>query len=406
MFQMVDQLLTSGTSSPTATPALLSQALLNLIELLYDLNCQDLPEFFEDNLDAVMTLLHKYLERPPGIETVASAEAEDDETEVERIRASICEVVQLYSYKYADVFKQNDEFVQTVWNMISGLSKSKRFDALVNKAIGFLAIVVKMPGKQSVFSGPGTLEAFAEHIVLPNMELREFEAEMFEDDPAEYIRRDIEGSADSDTRRQAASEFTRALMEHFESQVTSIFSRYVGQYMQQYAADRQANWQAKDTALFLLTSVASRGVSTAQQGVTATNALVDVVTIFREHVLPDLQLPAGQVNAIVRADAIRFLFSFRSQLTKDQLLQVLPILAPHLADPSFVIHTYAAMTIERILFMRAEGRLLCVSSVSAKLTHAGSRQPTSSRSRTASSTPRCRSSRRAARQQRSQPTII
>lgn len=43
------------------------------------------------------------------------------------------------------------------------------------------------------------------------------------------------------------------------------------------------------------------------------------------------------------------------QLTKEQLLSVLPLLTPHLQNPSFVIHTYAALTIERILFIKQEG---------------------------------------------------
>lgn len=69
--------------------------------------------------------------------------------------------------------------------------------------------------------------------------------------------------ADSETRRQAASDFTRALMEQFESQVTSIVTQYVGQYLQQYSSDSKVNWKSKDTAIFLLTSIASRG-STVQ----------------------------------------------------------------------------------------------------------------------------------------------
>lgn len=37
---------------------------------------------------------------------------------------------------------------------------------------------------------------------------------------------------DSETRRQAASDFTRALMEQFETQVTAIVTRYIGAYLQ------------------------------------------------------------------------------------------------------------------------------------------------------------------------------
>lgn len=54
---------------------------------------------------------------------------------------------------------------------------------------------------------------------------------MFEDDPAEYVRRDLEGS-DSETRRQAASDFTHALMEQFDKQVTEIVTKYVQAYLQ------------------------------------------------------------------------------------------------------------------------------------------------------------------------------
>lgn len=68
-------------------------------------------------------------------------------------------------------------------------------------------------------------------------------------------------SSDVDTRRQAAADFTQALMQQYEQQVTDIITRYVGAYLQQYAANPAANWKSKDTALFLLTSVASRSSS-------------------------------------------------------------------------------------------------------------------------------------------------
>lgn len=91
----------------------------------------------------------------------------------------------------------------------------------------------------------------------------EHEEEMFEDDPAEYIRRDLEPSAESDTRRQAATDFTQALMANFETEVTSIVQGYITNFLGQYAQNPQANWKSKDTAIYLLTSIASRG-STVQ----------------------------------------------------------------------------------------------------------------------------------------------
>jgi hypothetical protein len=39
-------------------------------------------------------------------------------------------------------------------------------------------------------------------------------------------------NADSDTRRRAAADFVRGLMEHFESQVTAIFLTYIQHFLQ------------------------------------------------------------------------------------------------------------------------------------------------------------------------------
>lgn len=44
--------------------------------------------------------------------------------------------------------------------------------------------------------------------------------------------------------------------------------------------------------------------------------------------------------------------AFRSQFPADQLASVLPVLTRFLAAESFVLHTYAASSIERMLAMR------------------------------------------------------
>lgn len=72
----------------------------------------------------------------------------------------------------------------------------------------------------------------------------------------------IDRHTENDTRRKAASDFTRALMENFQEQVTGIISRYIGYYLQEYNANREENWKQKDTAIYLLTSIASRGSTT------------------------------------------------------------------------------------------------------------------------------------------------
>ncbi|KAH9814533.1 Cse1-domain-containing protein [Melampsora americana] len=345
-------------SLPAAQQQDLIKSLLNMIQIYYDLNSQDIPEFFEDNLPEFMTILHKYLTWDyPG----SSSNEDDEEAEagdLEKIKASICEVAELYSQRYLDVFPMMGMFAETCWAMLTRLGQEQRYDILISKATRFLSVVVRMPSQKALFESDATLEAFCEKIVLPNMMLREFEVEMFEDDPAEFVRRDLEGS-DNDTRRQAATNFTRALMEQFEAKVTQIITTYVQDNLQKYASNPAANWKSKDAAVSLLASVASRS-STLTGGVTSTNSLVDVVRFFSEHVVQDLQLSTGApaIHSVIVADAIKFLHTFRNQLTREQLISVIPLLVPHLRSDVMVIYTYAAHTIERILFIKRDNQLL------------------------------------------------
>ncbi|WVN85455.1 uncharacterized protein L203_100601 [Cryptococcus depauperatus CBS 7841] len=358
IFQHVDKLLQAPSASlpPKSSLPLLSQTLLSLIQLFHDLSSQDLPPFFEDHMSEFMGgdqpgWLRKYLDW----ETEELKGDEDDETPgpLQKIRSSICEIAELYAQKYSDVFTQLGSFVDGVWNMLTRIGSGTREDVLVSRALRFLSVVVKMGNHRAMFSAPETLAAFCEKIILPNMAIREHEEEMFEDDPMEYIRRDLEPSAESDTRRQAATDFTRALMELFEKEVTDIIKSYVATFLQEYAKNPSANWKSKDTAIYLLTSIASRG-STQQLGVTSTNVLVDVVDFFGQNVFSDLQATPGSVHPILTVDAIKFLYTFRNQLTKDQLVSVLPLLVQHLASDNYVISSYAAITIERILFIKIE----------------------------------------------------
>ncbi|CAD6890646.1 unnamed protein product [Tilletia caries] len=174
---------------------------------------------------------------------------------------------------------------------------------------------------------------------------------LFEEEPIDYIRLDMESNIDTDTRRRAASAFTRALMEQFESTITGVISTYISQYLASYAADPAANWRSKDTAICLLTSIASRSETTTQ-GVSSTNSLVNVVQFFSDHVFVDLQADSGSVAPILQADAIKYLYTFRNQLNKEQLLSVMPLFVKHLESPHYVVASYAALTIERVLVLK------------------------------------------------------
>ena len=64
--------------------------------------------------------------------------------------------------------------------------------------------------------------------------------------------------------------------------------------------------------------------------------------------MPELQAgPSSQ--AILQADALKFVTIFRSQLPKASLLAIFPQLVALLKSESNVVHSYAAILIERLL---------------------------------------------------------
>ncbi|KAK7017461.1 importin-alpha export receptor [Paramarasmius palmivorus] len=216
---------------------------------------------------------------------------------------------------------------------------------------------------QGVWSLVTTLSySLRQKLSLPWLKASSFRMQ-FGDDPLEFIRLELSiGGAGAEgvgvsnegvTRRQAAADVVKALVGtgggEGEKVTTSIVGNWIErgltEYVQAGKSTDSEGWKAKDSAIYLPTALASQG-ATAQHGVTATNALVDVVKSFSDHVYEDLQAQ-GNVHPILQVDAIQFLYTFRKQLTKQQLLYVLPLLARHLQSDNYV-YTYMAITIERV----------------------------------------------------------
>lgn len=334
-------------------------ATLNLlVKVFYDLSCQDLPPFFEANLGPIFSIFHKYLSyKNPVLE----GDDDDEAGDLEKVRAGICEVLGLYTTKYEDAFDQLlPNFIRATWELLTQIGLQQKYDILVNQALGFLKTVAKIQTHAENFNSEEVLGQVVEGILLPNMTLRESDIEMFEDEPIEFIRRNLEGS-DSETRRWAATDFLRALLEKFEKRVTDVVSKYIEHYLKEYAANPTKNWQSKDTAIYLFSSIATKGTVTSV-GVTSTNLLVDVVAFFANNIRSDLEASFDSVHPILKVDAIKYLYTFRSQMTKGQLVEAFPLLANHLVADNFVVYTYASITIERILSMTVDGQALFSSS--------------------------------------------
>lgn len=143
----------------------------------------------------------------------------------------------------------------------------------------------------------------------------------------------------------------RGLCKFFEGPVTAIFSGYVNSMLAEYAKNPGENWKHKDAAIYLVTSLASKA-QTQKHGITQANELVNLNEFFVNHILSDLKSLNVNEFPVLKADAIKYVMIFRSQLPKEQLLQAVPLLISHLQAESTVEHTYAAHALERLFTMR------------------------------------------------------
>ena len=172
---------------------------------------------------------------------------------------------------------------------------------------------------------------------------------MFEDNPEEYIRKDIEGS-DIDTRRRAVSDFVRTLSQFFEAKIVELFSRYLTMLLERYKADPKNNWRSKDTAIYLVTTLASKG-ATQKHGVTQASELVPLPQFCQSDIMPELERQNVNEMPVLKADALKFLMTFRTMLGQ-QVIGTIPQVVRHLQSDSFVVHSYAACNLEKMLIMK------------------------------------------------------
>ncbi|TWW62129.1 Exportin-2 [Takifugu flavidus] len=279
---------------------------------------------------------------------------------LELLKSQICDNAALYAQKYDEEFQPYlPSFVTAIWSLLVSTGQEVKYDLLVSNAIQFLASVCERTHYKQLFEDQNTLTSICEKVIVPNMEFRSADEEAFEDNSEEYIRRDLEGS-DIDTRRRAACDLVRGLCKFFEEPVTAIFSGYVNSMLTEYAKNPGQNWKHKDAAIYLVTSLASKG-QTQKHGITQANQLVNLNEFFVNHILTDLKSPNVNEFPVLKADAIKYVMIFRSQLPKEHLLQAVPLLINHLQAESTVEHTYAAHALERLFTMRGPSNTTLIS---------------------------------------------
>lgn len=342
------QLIEVAKVSPPNSDQLIkiAESLLLCTKIYRSLITQDLPEYFEDTLNNWLTMLLWLLQ--------SNMEFKDTQSIKEDTKSEICEIASLFVQRYSDADNAGDFirlFAQQIWNLLINTNQDTKYDSLVSAAIRYLVSVASRPESRSLFESKEALDSLCKGVIIPNLIFRELDEELFEDDPEEYVRKDIEGS-DVDTRRRAGCDLVQALSRFIESKLMDAFGPLLSDMLKSYESNKKANWKHKDLAIFLYSAMSIKG-STRQHGTVAISEFVNVEKFLDENISCELKSESQDIGCnVLKADALRYITNFRNHISLDLLVLHLPDVVRLVTSANVVVRTYAAITLERLLTMR------------------------------------------------------
>eukprot|EP01083_Nonionella_stella_P081201 223562_1 len=339
------------TTQDKATVAVLLECLTLIAESFLSLNHQDIPEFFDTHAPTWMGGFLFLLEFQTNL---FAGQSDEEPGPVEKVKTGVCKAILVYNEKYDDIVQDYrshvPKFLQAIWNLLTNLSLAKQYDQLVAAGMQYLTSVVRKKWNSEYFKEKEMHRLICEKIIIPNIRLRESDVEEFQMNALEYVRRDMEES-DSFTRRRMAVNLVQGLCLYYEGQVSEILFGYISTLMEEYSKDPAKNWFSKDAALFLVIAIAVKK-KTVRAGATEVNQNVNVPEFMTNHVFPELTSENIEQLPILKADCIKFVYIFRSMLPETSLAGLVPILARYLRHSEFVVHTYAACTIDKMISLK------------------------------------------------------
>lgn len=357
---------------------MLLPCLLRATKIFLDINSYDLPAYFEDHMTSWTSDLIDILklrpsptvtENAPGGDDDDDDDVDEEEGPVQRLQKVTCEISAVFAERYDEEFSAYvPTFLDAIWQLLTGLKTSQKYDSLAVVGMRFLAAVAGSVNHNRL-ADPAVLQSVCGSVIVPSMRRRADDTELFEDDPRGYIRRDVEGS-NMYTRRKAAHDLVVALRRAHNNDVTGIIAGAVKTLIANtnecIARNEPENaWKYKDAAISLLTSVAVNA-STASQGATELNPLVPITDFFRAQILPEFEkqpltssITSSIASSIVRADCVKFATLFRRFLaaSAEDAKGLLGLFVRSLGDPNVIVRTYAAIGVERMLAIKDAGGL-------------------------------------------------
>lgn len=163
----------------------------SIICLFHQINYQDFPEFFEDNLNSWMNILKA------AIEFTLPAIFFNDINIFKaflRLKTKTMRALNLYCYNYYEDFKDyHDSFIQPVWNLLLITKTDDVYYKLTKELLEYYKVLFN---NDRINAQNVNITEISQHIIqnliIPNMRLSSKELDDFEDNPVNYLKVELE----------------------------------------------------------------------------------------------------------------------------------------------------------------------------------------------------------------------
>uniref|UniRef100_A0A1I7U5X8 Cse1 n=1 Tax=Caenorhabditis tropicalis TaxID=1561998 RepID=A0A1I7U5X8_9PELO len=304
--------------------------------LFYSLCVQSIPKCFENDLEDWLSFFLELIQIDVPSQTSAAGEL----TTLEELKHEICEIFTLYSQRYEEeIAPYVPDIISSIWRLLETIGPETRYDTMVCAALEFLSTVSQRKFYEAHFSGEKLLESL-KIICNKGLRLTEEDMKLFEDEPLDYMKKDIEGT-DVGSRRREILDFVGGLCRRFKDEMIPCLDSIIKSLL---ASD---DWIKIDIVYSLVTAIAEE-TEPVQNGVTATKPSNNINDFFINQVATHLDSDVNQLP-ILKVDALKFAVTFRKQLAPKHLMTAIKASDALLSSNSPIVQKYAAYAIEQIL---------------------------------------------------------
>lgn len=323
-------------------------SVLHIIESI--LSQEELPDFYEENLEAIASVLSFFLGGEadyPQFQKVPG--------ELVKCRQKAVRLVHIYQFKFHEYFaKYSQFFFERIWGMVLNkwVPSNKQNEKLIQAVIRYLNEMATFPELGEFFKT--NMMSLFSLLIVPNISINEDDVEEYECEPEAYVRNDLEES-DTETRRRQCMKFVQSLARRFPTDVNGLIEGFVQTFMGEYTANRNAEWIKKTTVLNLIIT-ASIAQYTYRSGAEQISIPMEMLGQYLEQlVLPELQEQKIDNLPLLKATCLKFIYMFRNQIPDTFVPVFLEKVADFITSQSTVNQSYAAACIEKLLLRKQTG---------------------------------------------------